>query len=150
MKLILACDPNGGIGYNSALPWKHLEGDLPRFKSLTNGQIIVMGKNTWDSLPVRPLPNRLNIVITSGVISENQKVIATSSLSLLDGFNDCWLIGGAKLINSCWDRIKEIHLSRTFAKYHCDTFINLVELDNFKQVSIQSFSDHTYEIWKKI
>lgn len=152
MKLILACDPDGGIGFNNSLPWKHLEGDLPRFKNLTQGQAIVMGRNTWDSLPIKPLPDRLNIVITSCRLLEvyTQPVITGYSLNLLNEFPDSWIIGGARLINSCWDKITEIHLSRTLAKYHCDTYIDLVELDNFKQVSIESFSDHTYEIWKKI
>ena len=65
MKAILACDTHGGIGYKNKLPWKNLQGDLPRFKALTTGQPIVMGKNTWDSLPFKPLPNRLNIVVSS-------------------------------------------------------------------------------------
>jgi dihydrofolate reductase len=55
MKLIVACDPKGGIGYNNKLPWSKIEGDLPRFKELTTGKVILMGRNTWDSLPKKPL-----------------------------------------------------------------------------------------------
>ncbi len=51
MKLIIACDPNGGIGYENRLPWSNIQGDLPRFKRLTEGQTVIMGRNTWDSLP---------------------------------------------------------------------------------------------------
>ena len=65
MKLIVACDPNGGIGYNNRLPWTNLQGDLPRFKNLTQGQVVVMGRNTWDSLPKKPLLGRLNFIVTS-------------------------------------------------------------------------------------
>ena len=62
MNLILACDPNGGIGYKNALPWKNINGDLARFKKLTTNQIVVMGRLTYESLPIKPLPNRLNSV----------------------------------------------------------------------------------------
>ena len=54
MKLILACDPNGGIGYQNTLPWTNIRGDLPRFKALTDNGVVVMGRNTWESLPKKP------------------------------------------------------------------------------------------------
>ena len=65
MKLVIAFDPKGGIGYRGGLPWDKLQGDLPRFKELTSNKIVLMGKNTWDSLPKKPLPNRTNWVILS-------------------------------------------------------------------------------------
>ena len=55
MKLLVACDPNGGIGYKKKLPWTNLRGDLQRFKQLTENQVIVMGRHTWESLPKKPL-----------------------------------------------------------------------------------------------
>jgi dihydrofolate reductase len=57
MKLSIAADPNGGIGYKNRLPWIKLQGDLPRFKYLTDNQTVIMGRNTWDSLPIKPLYN---------------------------------------------------------------------------------------------
>ena len=65
MRLVIACDPNGGIGYKNKLPWTKIEGDLPRFKKLTENRVVFMGRNTWESLPVKPLPNRQNFIITS-------------------------------------------------------------------------------------
>ena len=67
MKAIIACDPNGGIGYKNKLPWINIQGDLPRFKKLTNGQVIVMGRNTWDSLQKKPLTQRFNFIITTNL-----------------------------------------------------------------------------------
>ena len=52
MKLIIACDPKGGIGYNGKLPWTNLQGDLPRFKALTSNQVVLMGRKTWESLQI--------------------------------------------------------------------------------------------------
>ena len=60
---IVAVDNNWGIGYNGNL-LVNISDDLKRFKSITSGHYVVMGLNTWNSLPKKPLPNRVNIVIT--------------------------------------------------------------------------------------
>jgi dihydrofolate reductase len=145
MKLIVACDPKGGIGYNNKLPWSKIEGDLPRFKELTQGQNIVMGRNTWESLPKKPLPNRTNYVLSSKMVDY---AVTVFTIDLVP--NDSWIIGGAKVIETCWSLIDEIHLSRTFTEYTCDTFINLVKLEeDFVCWFKEDLSDHSYEIWKR-
>ena len=89
MKLILACDPTGGIGKDNQLPWSMLEGDLPRFKSLTANQVIVMGKNTWLSLPKKPLPSRLNFVVSSSLLDlpNGALLIKDLTCSAANGFD---------------------------------------------------------------
>ena len=149
MKLIVACDPKGGIGYQNKLPWSKIEGDLPRFKELTTGKTVVMGRNTWDSLPKKPLPNRNNVIVTSlpfARLPEN-----TMTLTNIDSIDkDAWIIGGAKLINSSWNYVNEIHLTRTFTEYTCDTFIDLVQLErDFMCWFKEDHTDHSYEIWKR-
>ena len=62
--LIWAQDQNGGIGENGNLPW-HISEDLKNFKFLTLNTTIIMGRKTWDSLPIKPLPKRNNIVLSS-------------------------------------------------------------------------------------
>jgi dihydrofolate reductase len=145
MKLIVACDPQGGIGYNNKLPWSKIEGDLPRFKELTQGQNIVMGRNTWESLPKKPLANRTNYVLSSKIVDH---AVTVFTIDLIP--NDSWIIGGAKLINSSWHLVDEIHLSRTFTEYTCDTFIDIVKLEKeFVCVFKEEHTDHSYEIWKR-
>jgi len=149
MKLIVACDPSGGIGYNNKLPWSKIEGDLPRFKELTTGKVILMGRNTWESLPKQPLPNRINVVVSSKDIPEITTLTSLPARDTMD-LADVWLIGGAKLINSSWHLIDEVHLSRTFAEYTCDTFINVVKLEQeFMCWFKEQHTDHSYEIWKR-
>ena len=65
INLILATDKNGGIGYKNRLPWPSLKKDMEKFKSLTSNNICIMGSNTWNSLPKKPLPNRINVVLSS-------------------------------------------------------------------------------------
>lgn len=149
MKLIVACDPNGGIGYKNKLPWSNIQGDLPRFKQLTNDCVIVMGRNTWESLPKKPLPNRTNLIVTSKMMTHLPYDAFTTPT--VDGItDDAWIIGGASLINSAWDKIHEVHLTRVIAEYTCDTFIDLVKLEKeFMCWSKEQYIDHSYEIWRR-
>ena len=150
MKLIVACDPNGGIGYNNRLPWTNLQGDLPRFKNLTQGQVVVMGRNTWESLPKKPLLGRLNFVVSSQSLQLPFGAIQIPNLNHFSEFKNAWLIGGAQLINSSWYMVEEVYLSRTLSEYTCDTFIDLLKLQNeFMCWFKEEHTDHTYEIWKR-
>jgi len=65
INLILATDKNGGIGFKNGLPWPSLKKDMEKFKSLTSNNICIMGSKTWNSLPKKPLPNRINVVLSS-------------------------------------------------------------------------------------
>jgi dihydrofolate reductase len=147
MKLIIACDPKGGIGFEGKLPWSKIEGDLPRFKALTTGKIVFMGRKTWDSLPIKPLPNRKNYILSSRPIDG---VVTPENSLILNEKEEVWLIGGGQMIQSFWQYIDEVHLSRIFAEYPCDTFIDLLKLENeFMCYFKDTLTDHTYEIWKR-
>ena len=146
MKLIIACDPKGGIGFNGKLPWSKIEGDLPRFKALTTEKIVLMGRNTWDSLPKKPLPNRTNWVKTTRPIID----VTNPSDDTIFKETEVWLIGGAKMIQSYWHHIDEIHLSKIFAEYTCDTFIDLLKLEQeFTCWFKEDLIDHSYQISKR-
>jgi dihydrofolate reductase len=148
MQLIVAADPTGGIGYKNKLPWTNIQGDLPRFKNLTTGKTIVMGRNTWESLPKKPLPNRLNLVVTKSNLDSFDNTIQIRDIEELNKYDDLYLIGGASLIQSLFDRVNKVYLTVTFAKYLCDTHIDLVKLNKEFSLDYQEVnSDHTFEIW---
>ena len=150
MKAVIACDPKGGIGYENKLPWSNIRGDLPRFKRLTDNQVVVMGRNTWDSLPKQPLLGRLNFVVSKNSMVLPNGAIQVPNLNHFSEFKNAWLIGGAQLINSSWHLIDEVHLTLTYAEYTCDTFIDLLKLSKeFTCNEMESFSDHAYQIWKR-
>ena len=147
MKLIIACDLNGGIGYENRLPWSNIQGDLPRFKRLTDGHPVIMGRNTWDSLPKKPLPNRINIVVTTRPFEQEGVTCVDDIMNHSDFY---WLIGGARLINQSWQWINEIHLTKVYDHYTCDTYIDLLYIEaNFIRTYSEMFPDHMYEIWKR-
>ena len=102
INLIFARAANGVIGKDNTMPW-HLPEDLAHFKRLTQGSPVVMGRKTWDSLPprFRPLPGRINIVITRQSHWQAEGALRSASLSealsLCGDAPDIWVIGGAEI-----------------------------------------------------
>jgi dihydrofolate reductase len=102
LHLIYARARNGVIGANNQLPW-HLPEDLAHFKRTTLGQPVIMGRKTWDSLPpkFRPLPGRVNIVVTRQTDWQAEGAVPAGSME--DAMRQCpdatdaWVIGGAEI-----------------------------------------------------
>ncbi len=122
INMIFARSANGVIGKNNAMPW-HLPEDLARFKKLTLGSPVIMGRKTWDSLPpkFRPLPGRTNVVITrqSGWQAAGAKPAASlqDALELCQASSDVWIIGGAQiyaLAESLAQRIEVTEIAQDF------------------------------------
>jgi len=147
MKAILACDYYGGIGKSGILPWKSLDEDMRRFVNLTQGGTVIMGYNTWKSLPKKPLSNRKNIVVTRQVEHiDNAEVI--NDIHKLKNLSSAWFIGGAQLLQQVWPLITEFHLTRADDVYDCDTYINLLYLEqNFTRTHQYILKNNSYEIW---
>ena len=102
LHLILARARNGVIGNNNTLPW-HLPEDLAHFKRTTLGCPVIMGRKTWDSLPpkFRPLPGRLNVVVTRQAGWQADGAVVANSLEAACAAcppdSTAWVIGGAEL-----------------------------------------------------
>ena len=102
LHLIFARSRNGVIGRDGDLPW-HLPEDLAHFKRMTLGCPVIMGRKTWDSLPVkfRPLPGRANVVVTRQPDWQDAGALRADSLegamALCGDAPDVWVIGGAQL-----------------------------------------------------
>jgi dihydrofolate reductase len=96
VSLIWAQSASGIIGRDGDIPWR-LPEDQARFKDLTMGHTVLMGRRTWESLParVRPLPGRRNVVLTrqAGYVADGADVVTSFEKILADG--QIWVIGGA-------------------------------------------------------
>jgi dihydrofolate reductase len=96
--LIWARSPSGVIGRAGGIPW-HLPEDQARFKELTLGHTVVMGRLTWESLPnkVRPLPGRRNVVVTrqADYMADGATVVGSLDEALPD--DEAWVIGGEQI-----------------------------------------------------
>ena len=91
--ILVAVSPEGIIGKDNSIPW-HYSADLKRFKRLTLGKTVIMGRRTWESLPVKPLPDRRNIVITRSSL-EGVECFQSIDNALATCEGDVWFIGGA-------------------------------------------------------
>ncbi len=102
LHLILAKARNGVIGKDNAMPW-HLPEDMAHFKRVTLGCPVIMGRKTWDSIPARfrPLPGRMNVVVTRQIgwseIGAQPSSSLENALSLCEQFDDVWVMGGAQI-----------------------------------------------------
>jgi dihydrofolate reductase len=96
--LIWAQSTSGVIGRNNGIPWR-LPEDQARFKELTVGHTVVMGRLTWESLPakVRPLPGRRNVVVTrqAGYMASGATMVGSLDEAVTD--DETWVIGGAQI-----------------------------------------------------
>ena len=95
--LIVARDRNGAIGKDNTIPW-HAPEDLKAFQRETLGGAIVMGRNTWDSLPFKPLKNRLNLVVSSNPRTADEvyaSVTEAVEAAYAQGYRRVYGIGGA-------------------------------------------------------
>ncbi len=134
---IIAIAKNYAIGKDKKLPW-HYSADLKFFKQTTVGNAVVMGFNTWKSIE-KPLPKRLNIVLSRSANIENQPNILllrnkAEVLSLANYLNcDLFIIGGAKTYKNFADAIEKwIVTEIPLAVQDADTFMPKDFLDGFK------------------
>ena len=123
MKLIIiaAIARNRVIGKNGKLPW-HIPEDLIRFKQLTTGHTVIMGRRTFDSLD-RPFPNRLNIVITSNVLNGITSYPSLDfALQALSNKKEVFVIGGGRLFAEALKLADEMRLTLVDRDVDGDTF----------------------------
>ena len=107
--ILVAVSPEGIIGKDNTIPW-YYSADLKRFKRLTTGNTIIMGRKTWESLPKKPLPNRRNIVITRSSI-ENIECFNSIDDALQTCEGDVWFIGGAGIYQEAMQKADIIDMT---------------------------------------
>jgi len=148
IRAILAHDSQYGIGKDGDLPWPKNSEDLKWFKESTSGSTVVMGRNTWNSLPFKPLPNRHNVVVSrntnlkSDIIEVLRPDIYKSRMNVMSQHEDVWIIGGAQLLESSLDIIDELWLNNVGGEYDCDVFLPYRKIESiFKvdQIEIRTF-----------
>lgn len=124
--LVVAIADNGVIGKDGAIPW-HISEDLKRFKALTMGHTIVMGRKTWDSLPRKPLPGRVNVVVTHQKDWQAEGAIAASSLGQATAGTSgtVMVIGGAEIYERALPLASRIELTEVHQAFEGDAKFEL-------------------------
>lgn len=130
-KAIVAMSLNRAIGKDNRLPW-HLPEDLRWFKKLTTGNVIIMGRKTWDSIG-KPLPNRESIVVTRSEIPGVRTVRSLDEIDPGADGRDYYVIGGAQLFQEALPRCRELFLTLIKRNVEGDVFLPPFE-DQFRLV----------------
>lgn len=124
ISLIVAMDKNNGIGNKNKL-LAHISEDLRYFKRVTDGNTIVMGYNTYMSLPKRPLPNRRNIILTTKNIKLEGAVVVNSIeelLKLLNTEEETFICGGSSIYNQMLPYADKLYITHIFDEFEADTY----------------------------
>jgi dihydrofolate reductase len=143
ISLIAAVDENNGIGLDGRIPWR-LSTDLRRFKSLTMGHHLVMGRKTFESIG-RPLPGRTSLVVTRRKELFVEGVIMARSLeealSIAEnaGENEVFVLGGGQIFTQALPLAGKIYLTRVAYTGPADTFFPALDLESWTE---ELFSTH--------
>ena len=139
ISIIAAVADNYAIGKSNDIPW-HLPADMKHFRQLTTGHVVVMGKRTFESLPNGPLPNRKNIVLTSGMSEGvNEGYFEADSLEdavyLCENEKQIFIIGGATVYNQCIDKVDSMYITWVHREFLADTFFPVVDFDKWDEMT---------------
>ncbi len=125
VSIIVAIAQNYAIGKDNQLLW-HLSEDLKRFKRITSGHPVIMGKKTYESLPKRPLPKRTNIVITDDRKDNFEGCTTVFSLDeaieACRGEEECFIIGGGSIYRQFLPRADKLYITKVHEDFEADTF----------------------------
>lgn len=137
VSIVVALDERNAIGHAGALPWR-LSEDLKRFKMLTLGKPIVMGRKTWDSIG-RPLPGRHNIVVTRqrGLELPGATVVASleDALRAAGDVPEVCIIGGAEIYRLALPLADVLHVTRVHATVAADTWFPPIDPSEWTEVA---------------
>ncbi len=140
--LIAAVAQNNAIGKNNDLLW-HLPNDFKRFKQLTTGHYIVMGRKTFESFP-KPLPNRTHVIITRQKNYHKENCIVVSSLKkaleVCPKNEGVYIIGGGEIYNQSIEIAHKIELTRVHESFEADTFFPEIDATKWKLI-FEEFHD---------
>lgn len=153
---IVAVDENWGIGFNGELLEKIPE-DMKQFRLLTHKRTILMGRKTWDSLPKKPLPDRLNLVITRGerkfdnmTVFINMEEAKVRAKEAAKNHNDEWfVIGGGQIYKELLPLCDRVYVTKIFKSHNnVDTYFPTLEQKEWEithQSEILTFNDLQYQ-----
>ena len=159
ISIIVAVSEDWGIGKDNDLLW-HISEDLKRFKALTTGNTVLMGKRTWESLPRRPLPGRMNIVLTDNP-GETIKD-AVTAYSLQDALDKCdkdkevFIIGGGSIYRQFMPIADRLFITHVHRKAPADIYFPEIDLGIWEITEKEEFKSdaengipYTYTIYER-
>jgi len=137
ISIIVAIAKNYAIGKDNKLLW-HIPDDLKRFKKITKGHTVIMGRNTYFSLPIKPLPERRNIVISDIIGEEFDGCEVVNSieeaLEKVKSENEVFIIGGASIYKAFLPLANKLYLTIIEKDFEGDVFFPEINFDEWKVI----------------
>jgi dihydrofolate reductase len=154
INVIVAMTKSRVIGKDGTLPW-HLSEDLKLFKAHTTGNIVIMGRKTFDSIG-RPLPNRRNIVVSKS-IKDSEKVAGVDYYPDLEhaiaaaqeGDGRIFIIGGASIYHKMIEKADRLYISLVDGEYEGDTYFPEIKDELWKVVATEPHTGFTLKIYER-
>jgi dihydrofolate reductase len=159
ISIIVAVSEDFGIGKNNELLW-HIPEDMKRFKNLTYGHNVIMGKKTWESLPKKPLPGRKNIVLTDDPLESID--FSITAYSIEDALSKCgkdeeiFIIGGGSIYRQFMALAGRLYITHIHKKAPADTFFPEIDPEIWEPVEKEEHKDegigtlpYTYTIYNR-
>ena len=153
--MIAAVAENGVIGKHNKMPWD-IKGNLAHFKEVTMGYPCIMGRKTWESLPVKPLPGRLNVIVSKTLNKEGRppsswqeiKILhsLSSAIDSCSNYEKIFIIGGESIYAQAMPIATKIDLTLIPGNYEGDTFFPKIDdsWEKTETVNYEKFSIVTY------
>jgi dihydrofolate reductase len=141
ISIIVAIAKNYAIGKDNKLLW-HISADMKRFKKLTEGHQVIMGKLTYESLPVRPLPNRTNIIISDNMQDSFSGCITVHSIdeaiALCNDREESFIIGGGSVYRQFLPFSNRLYLTIVDKDFEADTFFH-IDLSQWQMIEKEDY-----------
>jgi dihydrofolate reductase len=148
ISIIVAVSEDLGIGNNNELLW-HIPEDMKRFRKLTYGKTVIMGKKTWESLPKRPLPGRKNIVLTD--VPGECIDCSITAYSVDDALSKCekgeeiFVIGGGSIYRQFMNIADRLYVTHVHKKAPADVFFPEIEKRTWKVIEKEEIKPENKE-----
>ncbi|MBW2962146.1 dihydrofolate reductase [Mesonia aestuariivivens] len=137
LTIIAAAAENNALGKDNDLVW-HLPDDFKRFKKLTTGHYIIMGRKTYESFP-KPLPNRTHVVITRQLDYEDKNCLVVhnleEALALASKDEQPFIIGGGEIYKLSLPQVDKIELTRVHGEFEADAYFPELDLNDWQLVN---------------
>jgi len=159
ISIIVAVSEDWGIRKENELLW-HISDDLKRFKKLTTGKTIIMGKKTWESLPRRPLPGRKNVVLTDD--PDECIDCSVTAYSIDDALSKCekneeiFIIGGGSVYRQFMPLADRLYITHVHKKAPADVYFPAIDYEIWKVLEKEEYPagdkdgiSYTYTIYER-
>ena len=143
ISMIVAMASNHAIGLNNKMPW-HLSADLKKFKQITMGSPILMGRKTYESIG-RPLPGRDNIIVSRNVDYQQDGCFVFNSIdqaiARCEQYDEIFIIGGATFYNAMLPKADTLYLTQINQSFEGDTFFPDIQQEEWEEVAREDIDD---------